>query len=351
MRATGNFREGCPAAPETMHLLFCADRPFFRHAAVAAVSAASATRGPLQVHLLTCDSCPEEEARFRAALAPFAHVGISVHRVPATRLEGLFVDRHLSPAAYLRFLAPEVLPEAVQRVLYLDCDLIVLDDVAQLLRLDLQGRAVAAAPDLGWKDAAQATRFRTLGIPLDRPYVNSGVLLMDLGRWRRDGLSQKLFDYVARHGSLLLRHDQDALNAVLADDIHLLDRRWNLQVLLLSPWAKRALPEDRQATVAARRDPAILHFSTADKPWNFRVWTRRRELYFRFRARTPWSRAVPEGLSAAQAWEYDLARRLLRLGLDLYLLRGAALRLRRILLARMERGRTWPRAARRPMNR
>jgi lipopolysaccharide biosynthesis glycosyltransferase len=315
----------------TTHVLFCADRRFFQHMAVAAVSLAAVARSPLQIHVMSCDADAAAEAKLREALRPFDRVDVAVHHVDPARLADLFVDRHLSKEAYLRFLAPEVLPGDVDRVVYLDSDVVVLDDVSALFAVDLQGKAVGAAPDLDWSGHAPTDRLRALGVDPAAPYVNSGVLVMDLARWRRDGLSRRLLDFAAQKGALLLRHDQDALNAVLRDDIRLIDRRWNLQVLLLSHWARRGLPLDHAATAEARRRPAILHFSTADKPWKFRVWTRRKALYHRFLDRTPWRGEPPPGLTRAQALEHRIAVGLLRLGVDVYAAGGATRRLRRML--------------------
>lgn len=310
------------------HVLFCADRRYIEHASVAAVSVASAARRtPLRIHVMSCDADAASAARLRSALRPFGHVDVAFHPVEPERLAGLFADKHLSKEAYLRFLAPEALPPDVDRVIYLDCDVIALDDVSALFAADLGGKAVGAVPDIDWSDHAQTDRLLALGIRPDQPYVNSGVLVMDLGEWRRRDLSRRLLAFAAQKGSLLLRHDQDALNALLGDEIAVLDRRWNVQVILYSRYARRALPRDHAASVEARRRPSIVHFSTDEKPWKFRAWTRKKALYFRFRDLTPWRDEPPPGLSRAQWLEHDAALWLLRRGVDVYAVLGAARRL------------------------
>ena len=62
----------------------------------------------------------------------------------------MFVDKHLTKDTYLRFLAPEILPDGVSRVIYLDSDLVVLDDIGGLWDIDLAGNPLGAAPDLDW---------------------------------------------------------------------------------------------------------------------------------------------------------------------------------------------------------
>ncbi len=322
------------AGPELIHVLFCADRGYLQHVAVAALSLAEASPGrTIAVNLLTCDAESEGEEKLRESLRRYPGVTLVIHRVERERLAQLFVDGHVTQEAYLRFLAPEVLPATVERVIYLDVDLVVLDDIAGLWNADLGGRAVAAVPEVDWGEAEPDTRVAALGIAPGHVYVNSGVLVMDLAQWRRDGLCGRLLDCARRLGPRAVYFDQDALNVALQGEIALLDRRWNVQTLMLGRWYRRRMPADHRATAAARRAPGIVHFSTAAKPWKFRVRTRRRAEYFRFRARTPWAGEPPPGLTAAQRFEHRVSRGLLRAGIDLNAAAGGVVRLRAALAA------------------
>ena len=306
-------RQGATEQGGTIHVLFCADNNYLRHAAVAAVSLLSASgETPVVVHVMTTGPAPGDLERLEASLNPFARASLQIHRVVDDRLETAFVDRYLTREAYLRFLAPKVLPPEVGRVIYLDCDLVVLDDLVPLWSTDLGDHAVGAVAELDWSGGGAEIRLTRLGIPADHVYVNSGVLLLDLVRWRRERLAEKIFDFVAARGADLSYHDQDALNAVLWREIHHLDRRWNVQAMMYGRWYRRNMPADHRATRAARSRPAILHYTTASKPWNWRRPTRKRHLYYRFLDRTAWHRQVvaPEDL------RYRFGRLALRAGLD-----------------------------------
>ena len=243
---------------------------------------------------MTCDRDAASERMLRDSLAGFPKVVLDIHEVDASRLSGVFVDKHLSKEAYLRFLAAEVLPETLDRVVYLDCDLVVLDDIFELYDTDLNGMAIGAVEDARWADGATESRLARLGARPGAPYVNSGVLVLDLHTWRRDNLARDLFAFVAEHGSLLLRHDQDALNVVLQDRIRLLDKRWNVQTLMFSPAARKMLLPEDEAAKQARRHPGIVHYSTGSKPWAFRAPGRRKHIYFGFREATAWRAARPQ---------------------------------------------------------
>jgi lipopolysaccharide biosynthesis glycosyltransferase len=312
-----------------VNVLFCANPDYFQHAAVAAVSLAAASgRRPVRLHLVTCDEAPQAEAMLRESLRSFPNVTSEIYHVSPEPIAQAFVDRHLSKEAYLRFLAPEILPAEIHRVVYLDCDLVVLDDISSLHDADLGNRPVGAVRDFNWEIAHPDGRLAGLGLDGDYPYVNSGVLVMDLDLWRRADLSNRVLGAAVRLGARSTYHDQDALNVALSDQIQLLDRRWNLQAMIYSRSIRRILPRDLEATEEARANPGIIHFTTAEKPWKFRSWVRKKNLYYRFLDRTCWRHAIPVNLTPTQQFEYRVTRELLKLGLDPYFVLPAFRRLR-----------------------
>lgn len=319
---------------DRVDVLFCVNQTYLQHMAVAAVSLLEASPNrEIHIHLMTCDH-DLDEARLVQTLRSYPHASVHIYPVNDPRINGAFVSRHLTKEAYLRILAAEFLPASVHRVVYLDSDLVVLDDISILAHADLKGFALGAVADCDWRANARDDRLAVLGIRADNTYVNSGVLVMDLDRWRRDNLVNRIFAFIAENGEKLVFHDQDALNVVLQGDIALQDRRWNLQVVLYSRFARRVLPVDHRDSKTARRDPAIVHFSTGQKPWTFRAWVRKRALYFRFLDKTAWRRDLPDLQSRAQRLEYRLNRSLLKAGIDIYVLIPVMHRVLRMLPGR-----------------
>lgn len=320
------------AGAEEMDVLFCADSNYFQHLAAAAVSLLENTRWPrVHIHVLSCDADGASEKKLRETLDRYPAARLSLVRVDDARLGTLFVDKHLTKESYLRFLAPDLLPSTVSKVIYLDCDLVVLGDVAELWEVDLGSAPLAAAADLDWAFGGVEARLTKLGLRPGHRYFNAGVLVINLDHWRREGVSERLFRFAADSGSALAYHDQDALNVVLQGQVKLLERRWNIQTLWYSLFVRRTFPQEFAATREARAHPAIVHFSTAQKPWKFRAWTWRRGLYFRYLSRTAWRAERPAGLTAAQRAEYDLSRALLRGGIDVNVVFGISRRLWRVV--------------------
>lgn len=298
----------------TRHVLFCATPGYLQHVAVAAVSLAENGGDRFEIHLVTCDRDAAAEAKLRASLPPT--LGLHLYHVPRERIAALFVDKYLTAECYLRLLAPELLPPEIERVVYLDCDLVVLDDLRPLFDADLGGAVVGAAPDYPMvPHVVDRARLAALGIPAGGVYVNSGVLLIDLAAWRAEGLTDRLMQFVRARGAELEFHDQDALNAVLHDRIRTLDCRWNLQARMLRS-GRRAHPVEFDATRLARRRPAVLHYVGTEKPWKFRTRTARKADYIRYLARTEWRDAHPPLPTPLARAEWRLDRALARAGID-----------------------------------
>lgn len=301
----------------SFEILFCANPDYYQHAAVAAVSLAENNRQfRANIHVLTCAEDAIAEGMLRNSLVAYGHINLVFHHVSDDRLNDVFIDRHLTKETYMRFLAPEFFPTSVSRVLYLDCDLVVLDELKSLWDMDLRGKAIAAAPDFPWDQSGTLpSRLASLELSAGHTYVNCGVLLLDLDHWRRNRVSDRLFAYAKKRGSALAFHDQDTINAVLRDDIHLIDCRWNLQSRMYM-LGRRSFPVEFAATRRARRRPAILHYTTGDKPWLFRSRAARKRLYFQYLDKTAWRRAHPDLPTAWQRLEWWLGRQLLHVGID-----------------------------------
>jgi Lipopolysaccharide biosynthesis proteins, LPS:glycosyltransferases len=268
------------ALPNEISIAVAADEGYAQHLAAALVSAA--------VHLP-----PSARACFYVIDGGLSPVSrrlledtVSAHRVrirwvgmPIRFLDGIRAGGHLSAATYYKILVPELLRRyAIDKVLYLDCDVIVLGDLTPIWQEDLRDYALAAIEDIGGQ-----CRKKELAIPLSHPYFNAGVLLFNLRKWREERLTDRVLAYAAMHGERLLFHDQDALNAVLHGEWLELPPEWNLQSNMLTA---------NQRKVGLRR-PIVVHYTGASKPWHYDNVHPYRNEYYRYLNMTAWRRYRP----------------------------------------------------------
>jgi lipopolysaccharide biosynthesis glycosyltransferase len=180
----------------------------------------------------------------------------------------------ISETTYLRLLIPKLLPDRCRRAIYLDADLVVARDLTPLWTLPMEGHAVLAVQDFSIQQLDHpkgVRRHRDLGLRGDAPYFNAGVLVLDLERWRRQGIAGQVFDYLHDYRDDVNEVDQDGLNAVLAGQWKPLDLRWNQQsnVEHLERWPASPLKDAARALgPALLHAPFIVHYTGASKPWH-----------------------------------------------------------------------------------
>ena len=289
-----------------MHVACAADGAYVPHCAAMLHSVLDQRGGrQLSVHYL---HGPGLETSSRDAVARMVEGGsaaITFHEVPEAVVADLPVQGYFTPAMWYRILAPELLSE-LDRVLYLDADIIALDSLAPLWDMDLDGAIVAAVTNV--LEPQHAKRPRQLGLPESQQYFNTGVLLMDLTAMRREGSTAALCDYARRSGEELIWPDQDAYNVVLGARRLELHPRWNC---MNSFWLFEASVAafGSRAVAEARTNPAVRHFEGPglNKPWHYMCDRPLRDAYLVHRRQTPWPRFRFEDATIA-----NRARRLVR---------------------------------------
>ena len=287
-------------------LVFACDAGYAPHLATALRSAAESNRTawPLECHVLS-EGIPEQvQARIHASL-PAGSVTIRWTKVDLAPFRRFATMDHITPVTYARLLLPELFA-GTPRVLYLDADILVLGDLGPLREMDLGGAATGAVLD-EMDGRIQAQPSRHAGIPRVHAYFNAGVLLIDLERWRTEGIAARALDYLAAHPDSPYS-DQDALNVACEGRWLDLGPRWNYQ-------------HDDRLLGELPEPPAIVHFVSREKPWRPASLSRNAGFYDAFRSRTAFARTRPERMRDGIAWGWHLSRRAWRYGL-LRALRG-----------------------------
>ena len=174
----------------------------------------------------------------------------------------------ISQEAYYRLLIPE-LPELREYpfVIYLDCDVVVCADIADILPHDMGDKLLAGVVDHPMKREQDRKRLaEDYQLDADR-YINSGVLVFNVPQWRKESTTRQCFDYLAGIPSgKYVFMDQDIINAVCRDRIIFLDEAWNYY-WNISHVDKEMVAICKPVIDRIGNNFHLIHYTTAMKPW------------------------------------------------------------------------------------
>ena len=261
------------------------------------------------ITVMTVDISPENQQTMRSFLE---HDGLSrLSFMDVTSLIGSYDlstnNEHIGIETYYRFLIQDALPD-YDKVVYLDSDLIVKGDVAELFETNLHGNALGAVRDvdylgvMNWDDG-ERLRYSTEVLALEDPndYFQAGVLVLDTALLRAAVPVQDWLE--AASDARFIFNDQDILNAFCEGSVEYLDAAWNVMhdgggrvegVCSFAPAPVYA------AYLEAREHEKAIHYAGREKPWNKRDCDRGEE-FWRYARKTPYYGELQERLERESA--------------------------------------------------
>ena len=255
-----------------MTAIYASDKNYAALTAISAVSLLKHNPGAKIVLLgYNLESDAQELVRSRVEKAggvfEYKDVSSAISELKAKGYAG-----YTSYAAYARIFIPQVL-DGEGRVLYLDCDTLVNGSLEDLLAMDLEGNPFSLAID-----CVPCAYKRVINHPLDLPYYNSGVMVIDLGEWRKRRCTERFLDELANPKGPNILGDQDIFVRVFPNETTLMPPKWNfISHFFLFSYSgvarvvggKRLVRFTEEQYREAQRDPRIFHFlgNTLGRPW------------------------------------------------------------------------------------
>lgn len=167
----------------------------------------------------------------------------------------LYTRDYYSKTTYFRLFIPELYPQ-YDKVLYLDSDIVILSDIAELYNIDLEDNLVAAAPDdvIQTIEVFQEYAEKVVGVADYRNYFNAGILVMNLDELRKFNFQEK-FLYLLETVKFSVAQDQDYLNRLCKGRTKLISNTWDKM-----PIGGDSIP---------REELNLIHYNLTFKPWHF----------------------------------------------------------------------------------
>ena len=284
-----------------VNIVFGSDKGYIAHLAVALCSLFDNNRDlALNVYVFNSDIDSSAWAKIQGIAERYGQKLIDL-KVPERDLEGLVTNWHFTLATYYRLFIPEKL--ALERVLYLDVDVVVNGPIAELYNTDLGGTFLAAVQEPSFD------RHEQLEMSKEANYFNAGMMVINLDKWRKERLKERVIELVKRMPEAMVYSDQCGINSIVNGRWTGVDPKFNLVHAYadedISGLAKM-FPEN--VLTNARKHPVIIHFSGASKPWHFRRKHPYRYLYWKYRGKTPFRRYFSEDLTVSRITKWCLAK-------------------------------------------
>lgn len=168
-----------------------------------------------------------------------------------------------------RLFLDKILPDEVDRAIYLDGDTIVRDNIEGLWNLDMKGKTIG----MSIEPTIDKKRISILNLE-SHPYCNAGVLLIDLKRFKELNAGKKIIKYYKDHEGRLFANDQDAINGSMKDEIFIISPKYNFYNIFdqypYSFFVRIMKPKkyiDKSIFMDAKKNPAIIHYLGEERPW------------------------------------------------------------------------------------
>lgn len=206
-------------------------------------------------------------------LAKNLNIDVVIYEIDNKFFKDMPTVHVVSLAVYFRILLP-IIVYNVDVLFYIDADIICLKDASEFFDIKLKENIIAAIPD-----NEKMNRKRNDSLKLkNHVYFNSGVLIIDVKKWNKNKISNRIVTVINKYKDVIKYEDQDALNMVLSKKVRYISKKFNCINL-------------KDIDV---REIVLLHFANHPKPWN-RFWFLNvinneftKNLYSKYEEITPW---------------------------------------------------------------
>ncbi len=310
----------------TEPILMCAaDDNYVRPLAVTLHSAAQNLRDNAKINAIVLDGGISDE-HWVGLKETLAAMPIDVFSLKPgfDDVQSLGISHHITHTAYLRLLAGRLLPNHIDKIIYLDSDLLICDDIAKLWDMPLQDDYALAVPDVAcpfvdsrFADCnfrksspylaaiAPIANWKALDLNPAAPYFNSGVMVLNVARMREEQIERALLQCLHENSRYVWCWDQYALNVVFANAWQPISLKWNQGAHVFEFPNESFSPLNADEFLEARDKPSIIHFTTEWKPWDYANRHPLKDLFYQQLDQTAFAHWRPEkpNFSFAQKWQ------------------------------------------------
>lgn len=253
-------------------VLFATDQGYVPHLATAIFSLLENNKKlKINIVVFSAKIAPNDQKKLEE-ISNFFKTHIKFEILNNNLFDGLILNHHFQKSNYYRLFAADFIN--ADKCLYLDADLIVTDALDSLFEIELGEHFLAAVENPGFK------RHKALGMSSNSKYFNSGVMLINLRKWRELDVRSAVIDFVKEKAEVIKFVDQCGLNSVVDGNWLELDCTFNFQSSMM--------PIGPAKNSDAMKNCKIIHFTGSSKPWQMHSKHSHKQVYWEYRNKTPY---------------------------------------------------------------
>lgn len=260
-----------------MNLLFCINHTYIEQFIICLQSIVRFTE-KYEIYVFHTDLTEEDKEKISHQFLS----SLSFHFIyfDQTQLQDFPTTDRYPLEIYYRILAAHYLPTNIDKILYLDADIVVIQSLRSLYETDIENVYYAACTHVRkFFTVLNNLRLRSKKV---NPYINTGVLLMNLKKLRKYQSKEEVFEYVLQHQKQLLLPDQDIISMLYGEKIKILDHmKYNLNDRMLFLHNLRHLL-DTKTVQWVQQNCCIIHYYGRNKPWNKKYYGQLNVFYNHF---------------------------------------------------------------------
>lgn len=204
----------------------------------------------------------------------------------------LNIGNSISINSYARLFITSIMENDIDKVIYLDCDSIINHSLMDLWKKDISEYYVAGVCDT----VSDNTKLR-INMDINKPYINAGMLLINLKKWREENVEQKFIKFIESYNGEVYHHDQGTINGVLNDKFLVLHPKYNSMSTFFTMSKEHIMQYygvkkyySEVELLEAKNNPVFIHFTPAfvNRPWIKGCKHPLASLYHEYLALTPW---------------------------------------------------------------
>ena len=250
---------------QEMNVVYICDENYAMPAAASIVSLRDNRKNTAEycVHVVCCGVSQDSRAKLQSLSCDGFSVVMHEVTLPESYSRQKNTRLHVSPASLFKFELGELFPD-LDRILYLDCDTLVVGNISGLFSCDISGCYAAAVKDMK-AELSAPTQLSRIKAGHKTGYFNSGVMLLDLELLRRDRMNERLLQQRLDGTNFFM--DQDAFNFCFGGRVKYLPFGCNYMTSVIGAFSDEEIKEFYNCDITAE-NALVLHLCSKYKPWD-----------------------------------------------------------------------------------